>query len=80
MGSLTIVGLGPARPEHMTAEAQGLIKDATHLRWYALAHARGMAEQINPNIKKRNFEKSRLAYTKHLKSTLQGPKNTPKVD
>ena len=51
MGSLTIVGLGPARPEHMTAEAQGLIKEATHLRWYALAHARGMAEQINPNIK-----------------------------
>ena len=31
-------------------------------------------------MKNRNFEKSRIAYTKHSKSRVQGPKNTPKVD
>ena len=39
-----------------------------------------ITKKSTQTLKKRNFGKSRLANTKHSKSRVQGPKNTPKVD
>ena len=52
MGSLTVVGLGPARPEKMTLEAVTALRLAAQgsHHAYALAHAREMAQQVVPGL------------------------------
>ena len=51
MGSLTIVGLGPARPEHLTAEAVAALRQAPPgARAYGLAHARQIAASVAPEL------------------------------
>ena len=51
MGSLTIVGLGPARPEHLTAEAVAALRQAPPgARAYGLAHARQIAASVAPDL------------------------------
>ena len=57
-GSLTIVGLGPARPEQVTREAHALLAGpatATR-RAYGLAHAREVAASIAPEIEVRSLD------------------------
>ena len=51
-GSLCILGLGPARPEHMTVEARDVLQRAEADGWhvYGLAHARGMAQKVCPAL------------------------------
>jgi tetrapyrrole methylase family protein / MazG family protein len=51
-GSLTIVGLGPARPEHVTLEAHAVLRDASRsgARIYGLAHARDVAQAVQPGL------------------------------
>ncbi len=52
-GSLTILGLGPARPEHMTVEARTLLSDAAAsgtMRAYGLAHARLLVSAVAPEL------------------------------
>jgi uncharacterized protein YabN with tetrapyrrole methylase and pyrophosphatase domain len=51
-GSLTIVGLGPSRPEHVTREAADALlraRDKGH-RVYGLAHVREVVEDIAPGL------------------------------
>ena len=59
-GSLTIVGLGPARPEHLTHEAMVALKSAADdphgWRVYGLAHARTLAEAIVPALRIRSLD------------------------
>ena len=59
-GSLTIVGLGPARPEHLTQEAvqalQAAVADPHSWRVYGLAHARALAEAIAPGLQIRSLD------------------------
>jgi uncharacterized protein YabN with tetrapyrrole methylase and pyrophosphatase domain len=52
MASLTVVGLGPARPENMTLEAVTALRQAAQRRdhVYGLAHARDMAIQVVPGL------------------------------
>ncbi|MCB9741872.1 MAG: hypothetical protein H6741_23610 [Alphaproteobacteria bacterium] len=58
MGSLTVVGLGPARPEHVTQEAAALLRsaEAAGMRAYALAHARDMAAAVAPELEVRSLD------------------------
>jgi uncharacterized protein YabN with tetrapyrrole methylase and pyrophosphatase domain len=51
-GSLCILGLGPARPEHMTVEALHVLQQAEAEGWhvYGLGHARGMAHRVCPDL------------------------------
>jgi len=51
-GTLCILGLGPARPEHMTVEARDVLRQAEAESWhvYGLAHARGMARRVCPEL------------------------------
>lgn len=57
-GSLTIVGLGPARPEHVTREAADVLlraRDAGR-RVYGLAHVREVVEGIAPGLHVRSLD------------------------
>lgn len=57
MGSLTIVGLGPARPEHLTAEAIAALQQAPEeARAYGLAHARQLAASVAPELATRSLD------------------------
>lgn len=56
MGSLTIMGLGPARPANMTVEAKTMLCSSKKRHWYALAHARDMAQQINSDLYIRSLD------------------------
>jgi len=51
-GSLTIIGLGPARPEHLTVEAADLLRRAAAdgSRVYGLAHVREIVTQAAPEL------------------------------
>jgi len=57
-GSLTIVGLGPARPEHITREALALLTaaDGARRRAYGLAHARELCAHVAPNLELRSLD------------------------
>lgn len=57
-GSLTIVGLGPARPEHLTVEALRLLEAAAAGRYrvYGLAHAREVAHAVVPDLRVRSLD------------------------
>jgi len=57
-GSLTIVGLGPARPQHVTLEAAELLRAgaAGRYRVYGLAHAREVAAAVAPGIHIRSLD------------------------
>ena len=57
-GSLTIVGLGPARPEHVTREAADVLlraRDASR-RVYGLAHVREVVDAIVPGLNVRSLD------------------------
>ncbi len=58
MPSLTIVGLGPARPDHLTLEASRLLSGAAGggLRAYGLAHARDVTRAIAPELEVRSLD------------------------
>jgi tetrapyrrole methylase family protein/MazG family protein len=53
-GSLTIVGLGPARPEHATLEARQVLAEAAarpdRVRAYGLAHVRELVGALAPGL------------------------------
>lgn len=51
-GQICILGLGPARPEHMTLEAATTLRQASGSKWrcYGLAHARELARSANSEI------------------------------
>ena len=59
-GSLTIIGLGPARPEHLTREAAQLLESAAAdphgYRVYGLAHARSLAHALAPALEIRSLD------------------------
>lgn len=57
-GSLTIVGLGPARPEHITREAFELLSapSSSSRRAYGLAHARELCAAIAPELPVRSLD------------------------
>ncbi|MEC7987059.1 MAG: SAM-dependent methyltransferase, partial [Myxococcota bacterium] len=57
-GSLTIVGLGPARPENITTEALSVLRcsQQENMRVYALQHARDMAWSVVPDLKIRSLD------------------------
>ncbi len=57
-GSLTIVGLGPARPEHITREAFELLSAPASRgrRAYGLAHARELCASIAPDLEVRSLD------------------------
>jgi len=63
-GSLTILGLGPARKEHITLEAvQALREAAEHGRpTYALAHARAIVQDLVPSLYPKSLD---YLYTIH---------------
>ena len=52
MAELTIVGLGPARPEMITIEARTALQEArsSGVRVYGLAHAREVVDALEPNL------------------------------
>ena len=57
-GSLTIVGLGPARPEHVTREASDVLlraRDKGH-RVYGLAHVREVLADVAPGLSVRSLD------------------------
>ncbi len=57
MGSLTIVGLGPARPEHLAAEAIAVLRSAPPgARAYGLAHARQIVASVAPELEVRSLD------------------------
>ena len=58
MAGLTIVGLGPARPEMITVEAQTAVRDALHngARVYGLAHAREVVHSMEPDLPIRSLD------------------------
>ncbi len=57
-GSLTIVGLGPARPEHLTCEALELLRAPEHplRRAYGLAHAREVTAAVASELEVRALD------------------------
>jgi hypothetical protein len=57
-GSLTIVGLGPARPEHLTREATEVLRAAARsgCRVYGLAHARQLVAAVAPGVEVRSLD------------------------
>jgi uncharacterized protein YabN with tetrapyrrole methylase and pyrophosphatase domain len=58
MGTLTIVGLGPSRPEHMTREALACLDAAQRdgARVYGLAHVRELVSELNPELPVRSID------------------------
>jgi len=58
MARLTIVGLGPARPEMITVEAQDVLRRAHEEGWrtYGLAHAREVVGTIVPDLAVRSLD------------------------
>jgi uncharacterized protein YabN with tetrapyrrole methylase and pyrophosphatase domain len=58
MGSLTIVGLGPARPEHVTLGAADCLREgaARGARAYGLSHAAALARAIAPGLEVRALD------------------------
>lgn len=58
MSSLTIIGLGPARPEQMTLEAREALARGRSVgaRAYALAHARGLVAAVEPQLEVRELD------------------------
>lgn len=58
MAGLTIVGLGPARPEHLTTEALDVLKQAEHsgARVYGLAHVRELVASLAPGLEVRPLD------------------------
>ena len=57
-GSLTIVGLGPARPEHVTREAVDTLLRARDggKRVYGLAHVRSVVDELAPGLLVRSLD------------------------
>lgn len=57
-GSLTIVGLGPALPGHLTVEAREVLRQprGERLRAYGLAHPREIAAQTAPDLEVRALD------------------------
>ena len=57
-GQICILGLGPARPEHMTVEATTMLRQASGQQWecYGLAHARELAFAANPELKLKKLD------------------------
>lgn len=58
-GSLTIVGLGPARPEHVTLEARDALlraRDSGRGRAYGLAHVRELVDDLAPGLHVRSLD------------------------
>ncbi len=57
-GSLTILGLGPARPEHITREAHELLTapSTPTRRAYGLSHARELCAAIAPDLPVRSLD------------------------
>lgn len=57
-GSLTIVGLGPARAEHVTQEAAEVLRTAAErrARAYGLAHVRDLAAELAPALEVRALD------------------------
>ena len=57
-GSLTIVGLGPARPEQVTREAVDALLHARERgdRVYGLAHVRALVSEIAPGLNVRSLD------------------------
>ena len=56
-GSLTIIGLGPANPEHLSLEAMTAIQRAsTQDHFYGLAHAREIIQHVRPNLKVKSLD------------------------
>jgi hypothetical protein len=51
-GSLTVVGLGPALPEHLTLEARNVLREAVEHghRAYGLRHARDLVAALEPEL------------------------------
>ena len=58
MAELTIVGLGPARPEMITMEARTALQQANSdgVRVYGLAHAREVVQALEPGISIRSLD------------------------
>ena len=58
MGSLSIVGLGPSRPEHLTREAMGCLEAAKRdgARVYGLAHVRELVSGLVPGLEVRSID------------------------
>ena len=58
MAQLTIVGLGPARPEMITVEAQTALREAlsSNARVYGLAHAREVVKSVEPGLPIRSLD------------------------
>jgi uncharacterized protein YabN with tetrapyrrole methylase and pyrophosphatase domain len=58
MAGLTIVGLGPARPEHLSCEALDVLKGAAHsaTRVYGLAHVRELVAEVVPELEVRPID------------------------
>jgi len=58
MAGLTIVGLGPARPEMITVEARAVLQHAQDagVRTYGLAHARDVVASIAPQLSVRSLD------------------------
>ena len=58
MAELTIVGLGPARPEMITMEARTALQDAlsSGARIYGLAHAREVVRSVEPSLSIRSLD------------------------
>jgi tetrapyrrole methylase family protein/MazG family protein len=58
MAGLTIVGLGPARPEHLTREAAQVLEQALHsgARVYGLAHVRELVSSLVPGLEVRPID------------------------
>ncbi len=58
MAGLTIVGLGPSRPEHVTREALEVLESALHsgARVYGLAHVRELVHALVPSLEVRPID------------------------
>ena len=57
-GSLTILGLGPARKEHITMEAMQALREAAREEHptYALAHAREIIRSLVPALHPKSLD------------------------
>lgn len=58
IGSLTILGLGPARKEHITMEAMQALRQASREEYptYALAHAREIIRSLVPALHPKSLD------------------------
>jgi uncharacterized protein YabN with tetrapyrrole methylase and pyrophosphatase domain len=51
-GSITIIGLGPANPNLITCEVKQILeRSQNEQRFYGLAHARSIAQEVCPSIR-----------------------------